>query len=70
MHDGFAAPDIHAQSRGSVFIDRQKGNPSFLKFVTPTIERVGGALARLAETDPDMAALLAILKRTLGDEIR
>lgn len=52
-----------------VFIDRQKGNPAFLKFVTPTIEKVGGALARLAPHDPDMAALLDILKRTLGSEI-
>jgi aminoglycoside/choline kinase family phosphotransferase len=52
-----------------VFIDRQKGNPSFLKFVTPTIEKVGGALARLAPHDPDMAELYEILKRTLGDEL-
>lgn len=52
-----------------VFIDRQKGNPSFLKFVTPTIKKVGGALARLAPHDPDMAALLDMLKRTLGSEI-
>ena len=52
-----------------VFIDKQKGNPSFLKFVTPTIKKVGGALARLAPHDPDMAALLAMLQRTLGAEI-
>jgi len=52
-----------------VFIDRQKGNPSFLKFVTPTIRKVGGALARLAPCDPDMAELYEILKRTLGDEL-
>lgn len=52
-----------------VFIDRQKGNPSFLKFVTPTIKKVGGALARLAPSDPDMAELREILKRTLGDEL-
>ncbi|MBX3230514.1 MAG: phosphotransferase [Labilithrix sp.] len=52
-----------------VFIDRQKGNPSFLKFVTPTIAKVGGALARLAPDDPDMAALHAMLRRTLGDEL-
>lgn len=52
-----------------VFIDRQKGNPSFLKFVTPTIKKVGGALARLAPSDPDMAELHEILKRTLGDEL-
>lgn len=52
-----------------VFIDRQKGNPSFLRFVTPTIKKVGGALARLAATDPDMATLLAMLQRTVGDEL-
>ena len=52
-----------------VFIDRQKGNPSFLRFVTPTIKKVGGALARLAPHDPDMAELREILKRTLGDEL-
>jgi aminoglycoside/choline kinase family phosphotransferase len=53
-----------------VFIDRQKGNPAFLKFVTPTVKKVGAALARLAPHDPDMAELLALLERTLGDEIR
>lgn len=53
-----------------VFIDRQKGNPSFLKFVTPTVKKVGGALARLAPEDPDMAELLQILERALGDELR
>jgi N-acetylmuramate 1-kinase len=52
-----------------VFIDRQKHNPSFLKFVTPTIKKVGGALARLAPTNPDMAELRGILTRALGDEL-
>ena len=52
-----------------VFIDRQKGNPSFLKFVTPTIHKVNGALARLAPHDADMAALREILRRALGDEL-
>ncbi len=52
-----------------VFIDRQKGNPSFLKFVTPTIHKVDGALARLAPHDPDMAELRQILARALGDEL-
>jgi N-acetylmuramate 1-kinase len=52
-----------------VFIDRQKGNPSFLRFVTPTIRKVDGALARLAPHDPDMAELRAILKRTLAGEL-
>lgn len=52
-----------------VFIDRQKGNPRFLEFVTPTIRKVNGALARLAPHDPDMAELQAILRRTLGSEL-
>ena len=52
-----------------VFIDRKKRNASFLRFVTPTIKKVGGALARLAPHDPDMAELRAILERTLGDEL-
>lgn len=52
-----------------VFIDREKGNPSFLKFVTPTIEKVAGALERLAPHDPDMAELRAILTRALGEEL-
>lgn len=52
-----------------VFIDRQKGNPSFLKFVTPTIHKVNGALARLAPHDRDMADLQGILRRALGDEL-
>ncbi len=52
-----------------VFIDRQKGNPGFLRFVEPTIKKVGGALARLAGEDPDMADLRALLARTLGDEL-
>lgn len=52
-----------------VFIDRKKGNPAFLKFVTPTIVKVGQALARLAPNDPDMAKLREILSRTLGAEL-
>jgi len=52
-----------------VFIDRQKGNPGFLRFVEPTIKKVGGALARLATDDPDMADLRALLARTLGNEL-
>jgi N-acetylmuramate 1-kinase len=52
-----------------VFIDRQKGNPSFLRFVTPTIRKVDGALAKLAPHDEDMAELRAILRRTVGAEL-
>jgi N-acetylmuramate 1-kinase len=51
-----------------VFIDRQKGNASFLRFVTPTIRKVAGALARLGPVDPAMAELATILRRALGSE--
>lgn len=47
-----------------VFIDRQKNNPSFLKFVVPTIQKVKASLARL-DDDPDMRALDALLKSVL-----
>ncbi len=52
-----------------VFIDVKKHNPSFLKFVTPTIEKVGRSLARLAPHDADMKELREILKRALGEEM-
>ena len=48
-----------------VFIDRKKGNPSFLRFVEPTIAKARTSLARLAPVDDDMAELEAILARTL-----
>jgi aminoglycoside/choline kinase family phosphotransferase len=51
-----------------VFIDKTKNNPSFLKFVTPTVRKVKVALSRLSKTDADMAALDALLARTLGAE--
>lgn len=53
-----------------VFIDRERGNPAFLPFVSPTIVKVGASLARLAPDDTDMASLLALLRRILGPEIR
>lgn len=52
-----------------VFVDRQKGNAAFLKFVTPTIKKATAALTRLSPRDHDMAALRDILVRTLGPEI-
>jgi aminoglycoside/choline kinase family phosphotransferase len=52
-----------------VFIERRRGNPAFLPFVSPTIEKVCAALARLAPDDADMAELLALLKRILGEEL-
>lgn len=48
-----------------VFIDRVKNNPSFLKFVEPTIEKARASLARLQD-DADMRALSGVLDRTLG----
>jgi aminoglycoside/choline kinase family phosphotransferase len=50
-----------------VFIDLEKGNPSFLRFVAPTVARVKGALARLAG-DADMATLADLLARALPHE--
>ena len=58
-----------------VFIDRVKQNPSFLKFVEPTIAKVRASLARLSD-DQDMRALSGLLARVLpgpsqdGDGIR
>jgi aminoglycoside/choline kinase family phosphotransferase len=49
-----------------VFIDRVKENPSFLRFVTPTIRKVHGALDRLAD-DSDMGTLAALLRRSLPE---
>jgi hypothetical protein len=48
-----------------VFIDRKKGNPDFLRFVEPTIDKVRGALERLQDDD-DMRALSAVLARVHG----
>jgi aminoglycoside/choline kinase family phosphotransferase len=48
-----------------VFIDRVKGNPSFLPFVEPTIAKVRASLARLTD-DEDMRALSSLLARVLG----
>jgi aminoglycoside/choline kinase family phosphotransferase len=47
-----------------VFIDRVKGNPSFLRFVEPTIAKVRTSLARLAD-DEDMRSLAQLLARAL-----
>jgi len=47
-----------------VFIDRVKGNASFLRFVEPTIAKARASLARL-EDDPDMRALGDMLARLL-----
>ncbi len=47
-----------------VFIDRVKGNASFLRFVEPTIAKVRASLARLSD-DEDMRALGQLLARVL-----
>lgn len=47
-----------------VFIDRVKKNPSFLKFVTPTIGKVHAALSRLTE-EPLFCELEEMLARVL-----
>jgi hypothetical protein len=47
-----------------VYIDRVKGNPSFTKFVEPTIAKVRSSLERLTD-DGDMRALAALLGRLL-----
>ncbi len=47
-----------------IFIDRVKKNPSFLPFFEPSIEKVKGALDRLADED-DMRALRALLARVV-----
>jgi aminoglycoside/choline kinase family phosphotransferase len=51
-----------------VFLDRVKKNPSFLGFVEPTLEKVRGALDRLAERpgEGDLRELRALLGRALG----
>jgi N-acetylmuramate 1-kinase len=47
-----------------VFIDRKKNNPSFLKYVEPTILKVRAALERL-EHESEFRVLQGVLKRTL-----
>jgi aminoglycoside/choline kinase family phosphotransferase len=47
-----------------VFIDRVRGNPNFLQFVDPTIEKVRSALGRLSG-DPILARLAELLERVL-----
>jgi len=48
-----------------VFIDRTKHNPTFLRFVEPTIEKVLSALARLHD-EPCLVALDQMLRFRLG----
>jgi aminoglycoside/choline kinase family phosphotransferase len=50
-----------------VFIERVKGNPSFLPYVDPTLRKVRAALDRAAPHDSDLHDLGAILHRVLPD---
>jgi len=50
-----------------VFIERVKGNPSFLPYIDPTLRKVRAAIERLAPHDRDLAELGAILHRALPD---
>jgi aminoglycoside/choline kinase family phosphotransferase len=45
-----------------VFIERKNGNPSFLKFIDPTIEKARASLARLQD-DLELRPLAALLDR-------
>ena len=46
-----------------VFIDKVKGNPAFLQYVEPTIDKARGAMDRLAADEPDMRALAELVDR-------
>jgi N-acetylmuramate 1-kinase len=45
-----------------VYLDRELGNPSFLRFVSPTIEKAQRALDRLVD-EPKLGALSSLLER-------
>jgi len=51
-----------------VFIDRMRGNKSFLRFVAPTVKKVASSLARL-QNDQDMRALSRLLSELLPEEM-
>ncbi len=53
-----------------VFIHRTKGNEAFMRFVVPTVAKVGESLERLASRDPGMLALKNVLQRALPEELR
>lgn len=48
-----------------VFIERKNGNPSFLKFIDPTITKARASLARLGN-DPKLHGLTELLDRVCG----
>ncbi len=45
-----------------VFFERKNGNPSFLKFIEPTIAKARASLSRLAD-DPKLQGLTELLAR-------
>lgn len=50
-----------------VFIERVKGNKSFLPYVDPTLRKVKAALERLTPEGEDFVELLALLQRALPE---
>jgi aminoglycoside/choline kinase family phosphotransferase len=50
-----------------VFIERRKGDPSFLPYVAPSLRRVRGALERLGPSDALFARIHALLAEALPD---
>ena len=48
-----------------VFIERKNGNPSFLKFIDPTVAKARASLSRLAD-DPKLQGLSELLARLFG----
>lgn len=48
-----------------VFIERKNGNPSFLKFIEPTIAKARSSLERLA-SDPELTELARLLHTLFG----
>ena len=48
-----------------VFIERKNGNPSFLKFVEPTVAKARASLARLAD-DTRLHGLRGLLDHLFG----
>jgi N-acetylmuramate 1-kinase len=48
-----------------VFIERKNGNPSFLKFIDPTVAKARASLARLAD-DPKLHGLSELLAQLFG----
>ncbi len=54
-----------------VFIDRVKNNPSFLRFVEPTIRKARASIERLASAgDADMVRLSLLLRRASRTDLR